>query len=336
MILLNKAEPLKIEFLEKTGDSKIEKARRAAEAHRRARYNVQSIIKPGISLQKICETIEESTKILLEGEKNFGIGFPTGVSLNDCAAHFSVNPGDEDIILKDTDVLKIDFGTHVDGIIMDSAFTVCFDEKKENLLKASKEATEKGIEMIGVDACVSDIGAAVNEVMSSYEVEIDGKTHRIKPVANLNGHSIGPYKIHAGITIPQVRNGDKTRMTDDTFYALETFATTGRGHVVERGECSHYMAESFPKIRLKNAKNLEIYETIKNKIGTLPFSPRNIKYYTGEKSRPHPIVKFLASSGVLEPYPPLVDSKGSYVAQFEHTVYLGNGTKEILTRGDDY
>ncbi|TYZ64857.1 hypothetical protein PybrP1_009839, partial [[Pythium] brassicae (nom. inval.)] len=51
-----------------------------------------------------------------------GIGFSTGCSLNRAAAHYSPNVGDN-TVLSYGDVMKIDFGTHVDGRIIDSAFT---------------------------------------------------------------------------------------------------------------------------------------------------------------------------------------------------------------------
>ena len=50
-----------------------------------------------------------------------------------------------------------------------------------------------------------DLGEVIQEVMESYEVELDGKTHRVKAIHNLNGHSIGPYRIHAGKTVPIVK-----------------------------------------------------------------------------------------------------------------------------------
>jgi methionine aminopeptidase len=40
--------------------------------------------------------------------------------------------------------------------------------------------------------------------------------------------------------------------------------------------------------------------------------------------------------GVVDPYPPLCDSRGSYVAQYEHTIYLHPTRKEVISRGDDY
>ena len=30
--------------------------------------------------------------------------------------------------------------------------------------------------------------------MESHEVEIDGQIYQVKPIRNLNGHSIGPYR----------------------------------------------------------------------------------------------------------------------------------------------
>lgn len=130
-----------------------------------------------------------------------GWAFPTGVSLNNCAAHWSPNPGDKRI-LKYEDVCKVDFGIHVNGLIIDCAFTVAFDPKYDNLLEGVREATNAGLKASGIDVRLCDVGAAVSEVMTSYEVEINQKMHRIKPIKNLNGHTIGRYKIHAGKSVP--------------------------------------------------------------------------------------------------------------------------------------
>ena len=44
----------------------------------------------------------------------------------------------------------------------------------------------------------------------------------------------------------------------------------------------------------------------------------------------------LCDVGIVQPYPPLCDTKGSYVAQYEHTILLRPTCKEILSKGDDY
>jgi len=71
------------------------------------------------------------------------------------------------------------------------------------------------------------------QAMESYEVTIGGVTYPVKSVRNLNGHSIGPYQIHAGKSVPMVRGGESSRMEEGEFYAIETFGSTGRGFVVE-------------------------------------------------------------------------------------------------------
>jgi methionyl aminopeptidase len=49
------------------------------------------------------------------------------------------------VILQYDDVLKIDFGVHVNGRIVDSAFTVAANPVYNNLLAAVKSATNAGL-----------------------------------------------------------------------------------------------------------------------------------------------------------------------------------------------
>ena len=44
------------------------------------------------------------------------------------------------------------------------------------------------------------------------------------------GHSIAPYQIHAGKSVPIVRGGETTKMEEGEFYAIETFGSTGKGY----------------------------------------------------------------------------------------------------------
>ena len=74
----------------------------------------------------ICNEIENMNRKLIEANKiEAGIAFPTGCSINHVAAHYTPNPGDDRVLGKD-DVCKIDFGTHVRGLLVDCAFTVSF------------------------------------------------------------------------------------------------------------------------------------------------------------------------------------------------------------------
>lgn len=70
--------------------------RRAAEVHRQVRQYARSRIQPGMQMTDIAEMIENGTRNLVE-ENGFksGIGFPTGLSRNHCAAHWTPNAGDK-------------------------------------------------------------------------------------------------------------------------------------------------------------------------------------------------------------------------------------------------
>ena len=115
-----------------------------------------------------------------------GQAFPTGCSLNNVAAHYTPNKGDETVLEYD-DVMKLDFGTQMNGYIIDCAFTVAFNPTYDNLLKASKEATTEGVKNAGIDVRLGELGGIIGEVLNSYEVEIKGKTHKVKAIQDLCG-----------------------------------------------------------------------------------------------------------------------------------------------------
>ncbi|KAI8825699.1 peptidase M24, structural domain-containing protein [Fimicolochytrium jonesii] len=322
-------------YLERMENDHYNDLRKAAEVHRQVRQYAKKTIKPGMSMIDICEMIENGTRTLVE-EKGLeaGIAFPTGCSLNHVAAHYTPNAGDKTVLQHD-DVMKVDFGVHVNGRIVDSAFTMAFNPQYDQLLAAVKAATNAGLKEAGIDVRMSDIGAAVQEVMESYEVEINGKTYQVKPIRNLNGHSIGPYHIHGGKTVPIVRGGDQTKMEEGELFAIETFGSTGKGYVHEDMECSHY-SKNFNTghipLRLPRAKAL--LGSITKNFGTLPFCRRYLDR-VGE-TKYLMALKNLVDNGAVEAHPPLVDVRGSYTAQYEHTFILRPTRKEILTRGDDY
>jgi len=135
--------------------------RKAAEVHRQTRKYAQKIIRPGMKIMDICNEIEASNMRLIEAQGiERGKAFPTGASLNHVAAHWTPNIGDETVLQYD-DVMKIDYGTHIRGIMTDCAFTVAFNPEYDELLKAVKAATETGIKAAGIDARLGEIGGEI-------------------------------------------------------------------------------------------------------------------------------------------------------------------------------
>ena len=127
--------------------------RHGAEIHRQVRQYAQKNIKPGQTLTEIAEGIEDSVRALtghpgLEEGDNIkgGMGFPTGLSLNHCAAHYTPNAGNKTVLQKE-DVMKVDFGVHINGRIVDSAWTMAFDPVYDNLLAAVRDGTNTGVKV---------------------------------------------------------------------------------------------------------------------------------------------------------------------------------------------
>jgi methionyl aminopeptidase len=314
--------------------------RRASEVHRTVRqYAQESLIKPGVKLIDMCNEIEALNRRLVgESGLDAGIAFPTGCSLNHVAAHYTPNTGDETVLGVD-DVMKLDFGTHVSGRIIDCAFTVAFNERYDPLMSAVKEATDCGVQQAGIDVRLEDIGAAIQEVIESCEFELDGKVYDVKSIENLNGHSIDAYKIHAGKSVPLVKGREIGKiMEEGEFYAIETFCSSGpgaKGHVNEVGECSHYMKNfDAPMVPLRMKTTKQLLSHLNKRYSTLAFCR---KWLDQEGQQRHgAALKQLVDANIIDPYPPLADTKGCYTAQYEHTLILKPTRKEVLSRGEDY
>lgn len=312
--------------------------REAAEIHRQVRQDAQRYIQPGMDMIQICNYIESTNKRLLDYNKNKPLirswGFPTGCSLNECAAHYTPNP-EENLTLKVDDIMKIDFGTQVNGYIIDCAFTMTFDDIHETLMTAVMDATNTGIRSMGIDVRLCDIGAEVQEVMESYECEYNEKIYSVKCIENLSGHSIAPFKIHSHNTVPIVSNNDQIKMLEGEVYAIETFGTTGRGYIEEKGDCSHFMKDwEIPAVPLRHKGSKNLLNFINRQFGTLAFCRRWIHDEYGPNH--HLSLKKLCESGIIRKYPPLCDVKNCYTAQYEHTIILRPTCKEIVSRGKDY
>lgn len=276
--------------LDNLNDDFLTDYRHAAETHRQVRQWAQKNIKPGQTLTEIANGIEDSVRRLVghdgiaEGDAiKAGMGFPTGLNLDHIAAHYSPNAGNK-TVLQQSNVMKVDIGVHVNGRIVDSAFTMSFDPMYDNLLTAVKEATNTGIKEAGIDVRLGELGGLIQETMESYECEINGTTYPIKSIRNLSGHTILPYSIHGTKSVPIVKTNDTTKMEEGDVFAIETFGSTGTGKVWDEGEVSHYAIipdASTANLRVASAKPL--LNVIKKNFGTLPWCRRYLDRIGQEK-----------------------------------------------------
>ena len=155
---------------------------KASVIHKKVRIEIEKMFESeqfkGMKYFDVANKIEDFINI----HSNFnnkepfksGIGFPIGLSINECAAHWTPNSG-ENRTWEQNDLVKIDYGVHIDGCIIDSAFTKSYSRDYDELIDISKQATDLAIKNSGVDAVLGDIGKLVQEFIESKEVEIRGK-----------------------------------------------------------------------------------------------------------------------------------------------------------------
>jgi len=161
------------------------------------------------------------------------------------------------------------------------------------------------------------ISEAIQEVMESYEVELNGKIIPVKAIRNITGHNILRYKIHGDKQVPFVKSRTTQRMEEGDVFAIETFGSTGKAYVRDDvGIYGYGRNEHASAAGLHHASARSLLKTIDLNFGTLCFSRSYLERL--EVKNYHLGMRSLVSNGIVESYEPLVDVPGSYVAQFEH------------------
>ena len=271
----------------------------------------------GRTLFDICESIEN--EIILLGGKP---AFPVNVSLNEIAAHYTAEPQDP-IQVKDTDVLKIDLGVHIDGYIADTAVTVSYDPKYDQLINTAESTLNEAIKIAKFNTKSGEIGKTIENNINQ---------NGLKPIQNLSGHSLDRYIIHAGKSIPNIKTiGSSFSLINNQAYAIEPFVTTKDGlGIVYEGKTKNI----FSLISRKPTKNedLDIFISyLWDKFKTLPFAIRwLIKDFDEPKIQE--MVKQLIKKKNIRSYPILVEGNNKIVSQSEHTFFIADDFTHIITK----
>jgi len=272
----------------------------------------KSLIKKGSSLLDATEKIEK--KIFELGAKP---AFPVQISCNEIAAHFCVEEDNKTIF--DEQVVSLDLGIHVNGAIGDNAYTIDLSGSHSDLVKAAQEALKEALKIVNVGIELREIGRVINDTIKSYGYN---------PVRNLSGHGLDLYNIHTKPTIPNIDDGNKTKLQKGMAFAVEPFATTGSGVVHENGLATVFMLEHKKPVRSpitrEVLREIEAYEG-------LPFAKRWLTRKFGAKA--NFALRELTQLGMIHQFPPLVEVNKGIVAQAEHSVLIDDeGEVIVLTK----
>lgn len=276
-----------------------------------------NLAKPGVSVRELLNKVEE--KIISLGA---GLAFPPQASINTFAAHVCPTE-DEDIILKEGDIIKLDVGAEYEGFIGDTATTIYLGNNPEiiSLVESSKKALEEAMKLIKPGCKIKDIGKKINETITAMG---------FNPIKNLSGHGLGVYEFHDAPTIPNFDNGDESVLEENEMIAIEPFATTGVGLVKSVGE-----ATVFNKVQNKGTRNPFAREALKfiDDLEELPFSQTFLEKNIG-KPKTRVALNELKKLEIIQEHAPLEERSGGLVSQHEHSFLVGEPTI-ITTMVDD-
>ena len=263
----------------------------------------KSIVKKEMLVVELVESIEK--KIFELGAKP---AFPVNLSLNDLAAHYHPVLNDK-LAIKEEDYVKIDIGVHVDGYIGDTATTVRL-AGKDRLIECSEKMLDSAIKIIRPGITIGEIGETI---------ENTSKEFGFNPIRNLTGHSLDRFDVHAGMTIPNVKNDSKYQLREDEVYAIEPFCTTGNGLVKESSSALIFRWIVDRPTRMIEAR--KIMEMAREKYERLPFAKRWIQ----KEISPLKVelaLKELLAVNALYGYQPLREVSNKPVAQSEHSIIV--------------
>ncbi|MCL2460746.1 MAG: type II methionyl aminopeptidase [Euryarchaeota archaeon] len=267
----------------------------------------KDLIKVDASLLLVANTLEEMIY-----DAGMGTAFPVNISLNADAAHDT--PSSDDIrVFAHGDLVKVDLGVHCDGYIADTALTIDLGSDHALLIEASVAARDAAIAHIKPGVQIGVLGAYIAEEIMS---------RGFKPISNLTGHGLDQYVLHMPPNVPNVPKKGGMLLEEDMVVAIEPFASTGTGAIVDRKRAEIFSEVASRPVRSPGAR--AILKEIESRRG-MPFARRHLQNYSE--------LGFtrLVKDGILYAHPVLSDEPGSFVSQSEHTMIVTEDGCIVIT-----
>ncbi len=175
-------------------EAEIAAMKRASQIVAKVLAELKAMIKPGVSTMTLDEYAEARTRELgaVPAFKGYR-GYPASLctSVNEVIIHGIPSSR----LLKDGDIIGLDFGVLFDGFYGDAAVTVPVGEvspKAKELIGAAEKAFYKGIEKMKKGNRISDISSAI-------QTDVEGQGFSV--IRSFVGHGIG-HSLHEEPQVP--------------------------------------------------------------------------------------------------------------------------------------
>ncbi len=212
-------------MIHKKSRDEIKRMRHAGHIVALVHQKMKEVIEPGISTKEL----DNIAFNIIKGERAvptfFGYhGFPGSIcaSINEQVVHGIPN---ENITVKEGDIISIDVGATYAGMVGDGAWTYPVgkvSEEVQRLLKTTEEALFAGISKMRAGNVLDDISGAVEDVANREKMGI---------VRQYGGHGVG-HEMHEDPFLFNYRVGDKTLIKSGMVIAIEPMLNLGCDEVV--------------------------------------------------------------------------------------------------------
>jgi curved DNA binding protein len=315
----------------------VDKYKIASEIANRVMLAVLEFIKPGMKIVDVCafgdKMILELTSAASKKVKNKGIGFPTCVSVNNCAGHMSPLPEDSDTValLKAGDLVKVDLGAHIDGYVSTCAHTWIlplegqeepFSGRIADVVCAAYYASECALHLLQPGRSNTEVTKMIKAVADVFHVH---------PVEAVLSHQMKQNCIDANNVILNReeldQHVDEFKFETNQVYAIDILMSTGEGKTREITNRTTVFKRALDRnYQLKLQASRQIFSEINSKCPTLPFSLTCLD----EKKRRMGISEIVKHE-LVDSYPVLWEKEGEHIAQFKFTVLILPTVTEKLT-----
>ena len=212
---------------------------------------VAGLVRPGVSLSLLDDAAyrlitEAGAKPAFLGYRPSGSAraYPASIcaSLNDVVVH-GVPSGR---ILREGDVLKLDFGLKRGGFFTDAALTVGVGKisaEAARLIKVTKEALELAIKECRPGKTLGDIG---------FVIDAHAKKNGFKTVRELTGHGVG-LELHEDPVVPnRGKRGEGLRLEEGMVLAIEPMLSAGSEEIIQTEDDAYATADGAPSAHFEH------------------------------------------------------------------------------------
>jgi methionyl aminopeptidase len=316
-------------------EPQVKKSKEELEKEEEERIKKESLQKAGKIAQEVKKFITPKIKIGVEALEIINLteakieelggfcAFPVNFCINHTAAHYTSPLKEDGLIINEGDLVKIDLGVHIEGYIVDTAFTVKFneDEALDNIIQATEVALDAAKMMAKPKVNTRDIGKKIEDIVRGFNYN---------PIKELGGHQIERWTVHGKKQVPEMGSQGGDIMEEGEVFSIEIFASTGEGSIHNTPASHIYELNPYAgRVPLRRKTSKQLLGFINKNYKTLPFAERWLakEFRMGVAFG----LQELVQQGKLQAHFVLAEKRGEYVSQSEETILITDDGYEQLT-----